>query len=75
MATKTARVAMAATAINALALRNVGLVDGRVASLFYCLESNAIPRLSSMAGWWGYAQKVRVGQNDPLRPSGETNEP
>ena len=34
MATKTARVAMAATAINALALRNVGLADGNVASLF-----------------------------------------
>ena len=71
----TVRVVMVAMPIDSLVLRNVGLVDGRVASLFYCLKSNAIPRLSSMAGWWGYAQKVPVGQNDLRRPSGETNEP
>lgn len=33
MATNMVHVAMAATAINALALRNVGLADGNVASL------------------------------------------
>lgn len=33
MATNMVHVAMAATAINALALRNVGLADGSVASL------------------------------------------
>ena len=34
MATNMVHVAMAATAIKALALRNVGLADGIVASLF-----------------------------------------
>lgn len=35
MATNMVHVAMAATAIKALALRNVGLADGNVASLFF----------------------------------------
>lgn len=60
MTMNTVRVVMVAMPIDSLVLGNVGLVDGRVASLFYCV----IPRLSSMAGWWGYAQKVPVGQND-----------
>lgn len=47
----TVRVVMVAMPIDSLVLRNVGLVDGRVASLFCYLESNAIPRLSSIAGW------------------------
>ena len=47
MTMNTVRVVMVAMPIDSLVLGNVGLVDGRVASLFYCV----IPRLSSMAGW------------------------
>lgn len=46
MATNMVHVAMAATAINALALRNAGLADGNVASLicFQQRQANRSPR-------------------------------
>ena len=46
MATNTVHVATVATAINAFALRNVGLADGNVASLicFQHRQANRSPR-------------------------------
>lgn len=38
MATNTVRVAVVAMPIDIVVLKNVGLVDGRAASLFYCLD-------------------------------------
>lgn len=68
MATKTARVAMAATAINAFAPRNVGgLADGNVASLFLPrIKCNTTAFLDG--GLVRLRLKVHEGQNDPLRP-------